>query len=531
MALVGEFQSKDLKISWTRNPANDDTNAITLHYAIEFYDGTTLLRQDTTTATEYTYYYDDMLIDRPAGPVRDITVKLYEVDTFLVRSGAATATFSNDPPAAPTFTTTATVDTVVIEIEYDNPDSDFAGYYICRSTTPGFTPGAGNVIYQGTDLKFIDKNLTYGVNYYYRVAAYDKFSYSVADLSFANEQVVVGPSAIEFDEVTIEFDNVEFSVNGNTVSWTSGQAIRLFNGTAVTKTVPAGSYAWTSGKVYIFFDWASGSVLTTTLQANAFSGRDNRIIAVYSGGTDLHIGTQKPIVDGANIIAGTIGASQLITTSAIITDTAQIADAIITNVKILDGEITVDKLDTDSFFAQGLALFGGDLRSSNYVANTSGWQIASNGDAEFNNLVTRGWITVGAISDFTEYNSTTSVTINNSSSVNNMFTQSYTCPADNFLFFASSLDVQKLSGPISPGETVIVECWLEFTDSNTEYLIANETYTMLQNETRTTHGTTIISDARPFTVWWRVSHIPAGGNTTGYVVADNAKYFSKVVQR
>ena len=528
MAFIGQFENKDLKVSWTRNPANEATGAITLHYFVEFFNGAIKLRDTTVVNPEVTYYYDDMLIDRPGGPVRDITVKVYEVDTFLTQSAPAEATFTNDPPQVPTFSTTTTVDTVIIDIDYLS-ESDRAGYYICRSTTSGFAPASVNVIYQGSDLKFIDKNLTFGVNYYYRVGAYDKFSYTLADLNFSAEQVAVGPSLLEFDEVNIEFDNIEFDVSGNTVSWTGGQAIRLFNGLAETKAVIAGNYTWTSGKVYIFFDWASGSVLTTTIQANAFSGRDNRVIAVYSGGTDLYVGTQKPIIDGNNIIAGTVGAGQLIATDVVISQSAQINNAIITNVKILDGEITVDKLDTANFSATGLALFGNDLQSSNYVTGSQGWQINNNGNAEFNNLVTRGWITVGAISDFVEYNSVGFTTIPNASIVTNLYNQSYTCPASNFLFFGASIDLEAFSASASPGDFYTVECILSFADNpGATVTLAFESYTMLTGETRTTHANAFVSDNRSFNVYWRVSNF-SGNNGFGQV--DNAKYFTKVVQR
>lgn len=46
-----------------------------------------------------------------------------------------------------------------------------------------------------------------------------------------------------------------------------------------------------------------------------------------------------------------------------------------------------------------LALFGGDLQSTNYAAGVQGWRIAENGDAEFNSLVARGWIQEGAVTD------------------------------------------------------------------------------------------------------------------------------------
>ena len=529
MAFIGQFENKDLKVSWTRNPANEATGAITLHYFVEFFNGAIKLRDTTVVNPEVTYYYDDMLIDRPGGPVRDITVKVYEVDTFLTQSAPAEATFTNDPPQVPTFSTTTTVDTVIIDIDYLS-ESDRAGYYICRSTTSGFAPGSVNVIYQGSDLKFIDKNLTFGVNYYYRVGAYDKFSYTLADLNFSAEQVAVGPSLLEFDEVNIEFDNIEFNVSGNTVSWTGGQAIRLFNGVAETKAVIAGNYTWTSGKVYIFFDWASGSVLTTTIQANAFSGRDNRVIAVYSGGTNLYVGTQKPIIDGNNIIAGTVGAGQLIATDVVISQSAQINNAIITNVKILDGEITVDKLDTANFSATGLALFGNDLQSSNYVTGSQGWQINNNGNAEFNNLVTRGWITVGAISDFVEYNSVgfTDITDANDQSTL-LYPQTYSCPASNFLFFGTSIQIEARNTAVS-GDDFTVECILSFADNpGATVTLASSDYTLTSGQTRTTHANQFISEDRTFTVYWKVTVGLSGVNPVARM--SDAKYFTKVVQR
>jgi hypothetical protein len=54
----------------------------------------------------------------------------------------------------------------------------------------------------------------------------------------------------------------------------------------------------------------------------------------------------------------------------------------------------------DGLFAvTGMGIFGGQLKSSNYVAGLSGWSIKANGDAEFANLVARGWLTAGAVSD------------------------------------------------------------------------------------------------------------------------------------
>ena len=47
----------------------------------------------------------------------------------------------------------------------------------------------------------------------------------------------------------------------------------------------------------------------------------------------------------------------------------------------------------------GIALVGGTLQSTDYNAGVAGWQVGEGGNAEFNNLVARGWIKSGAVSD------------------------------------------------------------------------------------------------------------------------------------
>jgi hypothetical protein len=47
----------------------------------------------------------------------------------------------------------------------------------------------------------------------------------------------------------------------------------------------------------------------------------------------------------------------------------------------------------------GIAMVDGAMQSANFVAGSAGWAIDETGNAEFNNLVTRGWIQEGAVSD------------------------------------------------------------------------------------------------------------------------------------
>ncbi|MBP1806455.1 phage tail protein [Rubellimicrobium aerolatum] len=66
---------------------------------------------------------------------------------------------------------------------------------------------------------------------------------------------------------------------------------------------------------------------------------------------------------------------------------------------IVDGAVRANHVDTDTFAAEGLAIFKGALQSDNYSAS-AGWRIAKSGAATFNKLIVRGsfsgW---GAVSD------------------------------------------------------------------------------------------------------------------------------------
>ncbi|MCK9513585.1 MAG: hypothetical protein M0R28_20485, partial [Pigmentiphaga sp.] len=66
---------------------------------------------------------------------------------------------------------------------------------------------------------------------------------------------------------------------------------------------------------------------------------------------------------------------------------------------ITPNSVTADLVNAGSFQAAGLAVFGGTLQSADYSAGSTGWRIQNNGNAEFNNLVARGWLQVGSVSD------------------------------------------------------------------------------------------------------------------------------------
>jgi len=174
------FTTRDLLVQWTNPTSNGTVKDSVARFKVEVYNGATLLR---TTYVEpvapgqtqtYTYAYDDNVAD--GGPRRSLIIKVYCQDGSLKLSSAVTATFTNAVPAAISgITATSVLDS--IKLTYTLPtDADFAGVLIWRSTTSGFTPSSGNLIYDGSDSYVSDNGLTPSTTYYYKLAAYDDFS-------------------------------------------------------------------------------------------------------------------------------------------------------------------------------------------------------------------------------------------------------------------------------------------------------------------------------------------------------------------
>ena len=335
------FGGKDLEVEWTRNAANDIPGIVFKDYEVEFYVGASLKKTITTTALKATYYYDDMIADQGANPSRVIDVKIRERDS-LHRIGAdATRTFSNPTPTAPAFALNPGFSTMYINIT-PTSDLDLVGYYVFRGTTTGFTPNLASVIYKGSSPSYTDSALTVGDTYFYRVAAYDLFDDSIATVTISGE-LSDAPLTVEGTIVSFSFEGLEFSESANVVTWTSGTVYEQADTTVTTTTITGGNDTWTSGTLYFFWDPVAAIIDSSTNLANVYqNGETRRIVATYDG-TVLREGTNKPIFDGADIIAGTIGATQVVT-SGLITNTAQIANAVIESANILDATITGAKI-------------------------------------------------------------------------------------------------------------------------------------------------------------------------------------------
>lgn len=153
----------------------------------------------------------------------------------------------------------------------------------------------------------------------------------------------------------IEIAGIEFSANPttNVISWTTGTISYVNNaGVVTTATITAGNVTWTTGVRYLYWVQGATTISTTTTIGTAY-GANNVVMGTYRGGTDSVINYGRTVVDGSDIVTGTITGDRM-SAGEIISGTAQIRDAIITNAKIAD--LSVAKLTAGTIGAQTITL-------------------------------------------------------------------------------------------------------------------------------------------------------------------------------
>lgn len=345
------FDTEDLTVIWT-NPTANNTAVVPLRdFLVEVFNGTVLLTSAYVPAVAggYTQTFTFSFTNNVAlgGPFRTVTVKVRCRDANNDLSTEATLVATNPAPAIPVgITTIQSFKSAIVRWTFGS-EADIRGYLVWRGSTADFTPSAANLVYDGYSNEYTDGGLNDSTTYYYKVAAYDVFQKSLNGTG-------LNVSA-SFSVTTLAGENVnEFKVTGvtwtpnspstNQVSWTACTVIQTLGASAgSTWSVSAGSATWTSGVLYIYYTRGEDIFRTTTSLGTAIA--DNKVIvATYRGGTNLEIGDGRAFTDGSLILAGTVGASQLVTGSAVITQGAQIANAIIDNAKIANATIETLKL-------------------------------------------------------------------------------------------------------------------------------------------------------------------------------------------
>lgn len=366
-----EFSEIHVAVTWTYDTLNDAKSDRLLDYLLEIVstDGTTVLRSltipydITSKGGTFDYLLPENITDYGTAS-RNVRMRLYSRDTTGRISVAVDKTFTNSVPAAPVFTVLSGMNSVFLKITPPNTQ-DVLGYLVYRRahSISAWTPIDADIVYDGPDT-YITIGTSVSGNYDYRVAAYDSFGKTGLNIATMQTSATLSASVDKF-----AYSGMVFTPNSpiaNSVAWNAfGVSV---NGGAVAY-VTASNAAWTVGTLYLCFDKDTTSVVTTTDITVAV--QKSQILAAYQGGTNLTGGDGSAFINGSQVIAQSIGASQLVANTAIITQTAQIAAALINETHI--GTAAINNAAIKDF-----------IQSANWSPGTggvyAGWKVDKTGN-------------------------------------------------------------------------------------------------------------------------------------------------------
>lgn len=268
---------------------------------------------------------------------------------------AHTAIRDTTPPATPTGLT-LTAGLTSIWLSWVNPtDPDLAYIEILEGNTNVVADAVSIAATFGSS--FARTGLDSNVKLYYWLRAVDASGNKSGLTPVATATTAQLPDAkrISITGLTLTPN----SPSANKVAWTQFDVAVGSQATGASlKTVSAGNATWSGASLYLYYIEGETSLRVTDSIALMFTS-NGYPVAVYRGGTDLQMSDGKVMTDGANIIAGTIGASQLVVNDAIITNSLQLKDAVITSAKI--ESLEADKLKANTTISNSIIVGqGGD---------------------------------------------------------------------------------------------------------------------------------------------------------------------------
>jgi predicted phage tail protein len=364
------FAQPDLNLVWSYPAANDTKLDKLKDYVVQVLDtatrtvkGTYVIAPNVNKGGDFVFSFAENSTIF-GTPQRNFIVRVFSRDLVGDLSNYVEVNPVNAVPGVQSFDIISGVSSVYLHIT-TTPDVDVKGYQVWRSLTANFVKNASTLVYDGADT-YITLSVPTGGTYYYALAAYDNFGKTGLNISGEQNSTPLSADATTWTKTGLQF-TVD-SVTPNKLNWTAGTIIR--NG-SFTYTIAAGTTTWTTGYVYVYFNPNVSQTtlqVTTTLLIAVSVG--SYPIATYTGGSSSNIkgGDGNAFISGSQIIAGTVGASEikagsivaslLDTQNAVITNTAQIANAVITNAAIKD-----------------------TIMSTNYNPTTfKGWKIDKAGD-------------------------------------------------------------------------------------------------------------------------------------------------------
>lgn len=331
-------------------------------------DGSIERRTDLIRVPQYTYRYEDNLEDTkrltrerglPEIPARSFIFSVKVLDTFGREGAEKQLLVTNPAPNEPAgLSVEAGIGQVFVSATAPT-DPDFAGIKVWASTTQGFVPNDDTNLAARALQNHVTFTAVPGDTLYVRVAFFDVFSESADDLNISSEFAIDITSATAIPDFA--FDGILFTPNSPTpdqVSWTSGTATTLIDGTATSETVAAGTATYPgSGPLILYYAGGTGQIFATTDLTQA-AATNARVLAIYRGGTDLKSGNGDVLVDGSLITAGSIGTQQLaagsvnadiLSTTELITESAQIGNLVVETSNIADLAVTTIEPSFEQF--------------------------------------------------------------------------------------------------------------------------------------------------------------------------------------
>jgi predicted phage tail protein len=420
------FQNRDAKFDWRRptfsQPQADQFNGpqgaqtgqgdpYQLDFVVQVEVGGEIKREEVTLSPGWEYTYDKNLDD--GGPFREFTVKVFsrrQNGTYSVNPESLTVT--NPPPAAPTGLGVNGGPGYVV-VNYDAPsEGDYAETLVWLSKTPGFDPAQTEPAARGAqDFFFVDA--AENTQYYVRVAHADTYYDDDPSTLNISDELAVETAGIEEFVPTFALDGLRMSTDAqaNEVSWEAGTVHVTRNGQTTSYSVSADSASYPgSGTLYIYYKEGDGALSTGTNPQN-FAATDTIVLAAYGGGTKLTVGRGDAFTHGANVLAGTITGQQLVTGQAVITDTAQMANAVVTNANIANaavgraqiqnaaiGSAQIDELSAD-------LITSGELRTEDvFIAGSGRIELAGFNDPAQQTLYVENLSASGQVVEFVNAN-------------------------------------------------------------------------------------------------------------------------------
>lgn len=251
--VIGPYVTKSINIGQIPPPANVIGGSISSNgqaynatwtavpdstgYYVEVLNAGSVKRSFNTVTNAFDYTVENAIAD--GGPWRSIDIKVWAVKGSVKSTSPYTLSGTNAAPTAPTLSVTPGLNSVSVTVSNSN-ETDYAGTMIHASATPGFTPGPGNLIYDGASNFFMHLGVTGEM--YYKAAHYDSYGKSGLNYSIQSSAVPQeNAGGIEVVSALPTVDNFE----GRVVYLTTDDSLYTYDADtsswAISGSVPPGS--------------------------------------------------------------------------------------------------------------------------------------------------------------------------------------------------------------------------------------------------------------------------------------------------